>query len=573
VTKRGLLPVALAALLVSPSIAGAATTLLPNVKYQRQNVIVGGRVVTLHVVRFPRHGGLYQLRPVLSAGTVLGKQTVPSMQAAVARQATTVGVNGDLHSVANGRPTGLFLRDGVLSVPPAFGRSALGIAFDGRLLVGRWRLAGSWQPGSYPAHPLTTVNKRLREPRGVALYTPRLGGRTPRVPGSVEVVLSRFPPALLNGTLTGTVTAVRRHGGTLIPARGAVIQAKGFWRAKLLEEAPVGTQITVRLRIPGFPTDAADGIGGGPLLVRDGNPVQQADEQFSLSHLNIRHPRTAVGQLGDGRLMFLVADGRSSASGGLTMWQLAQQMARLGAVTAMSLDGGGSSTISFDGRVLNRPSDGHPRAVAGGLFLFYHGIYAPRPSRALITPNGDGIGERTTLTAKVVRPSIVDLKLLRPDGTIAWRHRRSVSPGKIRKVVGVPRMHDGPWRWVVEATESASGRVSTMTRSFKVNRTLGHLLLSRERLPVVPRRTVRVFISAVLKRQARVGVVVLTRSGKVRRILYQGARGRGKHLWSWDGRGAAGALVPGGTYVIRVRATNSFGTVTLTDTIRVIRVA
>ncbi len=242
--KRGLLPVALAALLASPSIAGSATPLLPNVNYERQNAIVGGRVVTLHIVRTPRHGGLYQLRPMISAGTVLGKQTIPSMQAAVARQATTVGVNGDFFSTASGRPSGMFLRDGVLFTPPIFERSALGIAFDGRLLVDRWRMLGSWKPGSYPAHPLKTVNRPLLESPGVALYTRTLGGRTPRVPGSVEVVLGGFPPAVLNGTLTGRVTAVRRHGGTLIPARGAVIQTRGFWRGRLLTEAPVGTQIT-----------------------------------------------------------------------------------------------------------------------------------------------------------------------------------------------------------------------------------------------------------------------------------------------------------------------------------------
>jgi hypothetical protein len=545
--------------------------LLPNVAYQRENAIVGGRVVTLHIVRSPGHGGLYSLRPMLSAGTILGKQTVPSMQAAVARQATTVGVNGDFFSTASGRPSGMFLRNGVLSLPPNVGRSALGIAFDGRLLVDRWHFAGSWKPGSYPAHPLTTVNKPLLEPPGVALYTRTLGGRTPRVPGAVEVVLSGFPPALLNGTLTGKVTAVRRHGGTLVPTRGAVIQTRGFWRSRILEEAPVGTQITVQLRIPGFPNDAADGIGGGPVLVRDGNPVWRAGEQFTLSHLSGRHPRTAVGQLAGGRLIFVVADGRSTVSRGLSNWELAQQMARLGAVTAMSLDGGGSSTLSFDGRVLNRPSGGYARPVAGGLFLFYHGIYAPKASRALITPNGDAVSERTMLSAKVVRPSVLDLKLLRPNGTVAWRYRRGSAPGTFRKEVGFPGMRDGVWRWVVQATENESGRVSTMTRSFSVNRTLGHLRLSRERLPVVPGRTVRVFISAVLARQATVGVAVLTRGGQVRKILYQGQRGRGKHVWSWDGRRTAGVLVPGGTYVIRVRATNAFGTLTLRDTIRVVR--
>jgi len=318
----------------------------------------------------------------------------------------------------------MFLRNGVLSMPPMIGRSALGVAFDGRLFVERWRLAGTWKPGGHPAHPLTTVNKPLLEPPGVALYTRTLGGRTPRVPGAVEVVLSGFPPAHLNGTLTGTVTAVRRHGGTLVPPRGAVIQTRGFWRTRLLEEAPVGTQITLQLRIPGFPGDAADGIGGGPILVRDGNPVQQADEQFTLSHLNRPHPRTAVGQLGDGRVLLVVADGRSRFSRGLTNWELAQQMTRLGAVTAMGLDGGGSSTIAFQGKVLNRPSDGVPRAVAEGLFVFYYGIYAPKASRALITPNSDAVSERTTLSAKVVRPSVIDLKLLRPNGTVAWRSRR-----------------------------------------------------------------------------------------------------------------------------------------------------
>jgi hypothetical protein len=560
-----------AAVLALPPLAQPATTLMPGVTYERQKRLVGGAPVILHVLRAPPHGGLHALRPVLSDNTVLGRRTVPQMQARLAPSATIAGVNGDLFGWANGRPTGMFLRNGVLSMPPTIGRSALGIAFDGRLFVDRWRLAGTWKPGGHPMHPLTTVNKPLLEPPGVALYTRNLGGRTPRVPGSVEVVLSRFPPAHLNGTLTGPVTAVRRHGGTLVPPRGAVIQTRGFWRTRLLQEAPVGTQITVQLRIPGFPNDAADGIGGGPVLVRNGNPVQQADEQFTLSHLNRPHPRTAVGQLANGRVLLVVADGRSSFSRGLTNWQLAQQMARLGAVTAMGLDGGGSSTIAFQGRVLNRPSDGVPRAVAEGLFVFYYGIYAPKSSRALITPNGDAVSERTALSAKVVRPSVIDLKLLRPNGTVAWRTRRGSLPGTFRKVVGSPVMRDGVWRWVVEATENESGRVSTMTRSFKVNRTLGHLRLSRERLTVVPRRTARVFVSAVLKRQATVGVAVLTRTGQVRKILYQGARGRGKHVWSWDGRRTAGVLVPGGTYVIRIRATNSFGTLTLSDTIRVVR--
>ncbi len=139
--------------------------------------------------------------------------------------------------------------------------------------------------------------------------------------------------------------------------------------------------MTVRLQVEGLPDGALDAIGGGPVLVRDGLPVRQADELFTLGQIARRHPRTAIGQLADGGLLFVVADGRSSWSYGLTMWALARVMADLGAVTAMGLDGGGSSTISFDGQVLNRPSDGRPRRVANGLFLFYYGIYAPTARR------------------------------------------------------------------------------------------------------------------------------------------------------------------------------------------------
>ena len=390
------------------------------------------------------------------------------------------------------------------------------------------------------------------------------------MPGSVEVVLSGFPPALLNGTLTGTVTAVRRHGGTLVPARGAIIQTRGFWRGRLLSEAPIGTQITVQLRIPGFPGDAADGIGGGPLLVRDGNPVQQADERFSLSHLNGRHPRTAVGQLADGRLIFVVADGRSSVSRGLTNWQLAQQMARLGAVTAMGLDGGGSSTLAFDGRVLNRPSDGVPRAVADGLFLFYHGIYAPKASRAADhaepgrrqrardahREGGSPIRRRPQAAAPerdggVALPPWLPTREDPQGGRLPRHERRRLALGRRGdRERERPRQHDDP---------QLQGEPHARAPSSLERASAGRPGASRPRLHLGRPRP------AGHGRGRRPH----PRRARCAEILYQGDRGRGKHVWSWDGRRAAGVLVPGGVYVVRVRATNAFGTVTLRDTVRV----
>lgn len=68
------------------------------------------------------------------------------------------------------------------------------------------------------------------------------------------------------------------------------------------------------------------------------------------------NPRTAIGIVGDCHYVFVVSDGRTSESEGLTLYQLAQLMQSLGVQTAYNLDGGGSSTMVFNGTVINNPT-------------------------------------------------------------------------------------------------------------------------------------------------------------------------------------------------------------------------
>jgi Phosphodiester glycosidase/FlgD Ig-like domain len=573
VLKRGFLLAALTALVLSSPAPAGAVSLMPRVTYERQVRMVGGARVVLHILRAPKHGGLYGFRPVLSGGTVLGRATVPAMQRAVSRGATVAGVNGDFSQVATGRPTSLFLRNGVLATRPLARRSSLGIAFDGRLVVDRLRFVGTWQAAGFAAHRLEDFNRQLVDPPGVALFTRKWGGPTPRARGAREVVLRPFPRVLPNGYPAGPVVDVRRGGGTLIPRRGAVLQARGFWRDILLREARPGTSVTVHTTLRDLPADVADGIGGGPLLVRGGQPVFNAHEAFTTSHLTLRHPRTAVGQLANGRVILVVADGRSPASAGLTIGQLAQQMARLGAVRAMSLDGGGSSTMAVNGRVFNQPSDGAPRAVPNALFVFYYGVYAPPATLPVMSPNGDGIVDSQTLRAKIVRRSGVRIRLVRPNGTVAWRYRARVDPGWISHRVGpTARMANGRWRWIADAVELGSGRESHMARVFTVNRTLGFLELSKERMRVVVGRGGRLDASVNVTRASRLSVVVRNGAGVRTRTLFSGDVARGRHSWRWNGRNEAGRVVRSGTYTVRVRARNTIGTVSLRESVRVVRV-
>ncbi|MBN1086580.1 phosphodiester glycosidase family protein [Erwinia aphidicola] len=81
------------------------------------------------------------------------------------------------------------------------------------------------------------------------------------------------------------------------------------------------------------------------------------------THDTTPNPRTAIGQTASGIFHVVVVDGRNSDSAGCTTVELANYMLSQGCVTAFNLDGGGSSTIWYNGSVLNVPSDGSERLV------------------------------------------------------------------------------------------------------------------------------------------------------------------------------------------------------------------
>jgi hypothetical protein len=98
-------------------------------------------------------------------------------------------------------------------------------------------------------------------------------------------------------------------------------------------------------------------VGGSHPLIQGGNPAAvPADQQ---------HPRSLIGVDGAGFLYLVAVDGRSEDSGGMTLPELQAYAQALGLQNAMNLDGGGSTTLVIQGAVVNHPSDGRERPVAG----------------------------------------------------------------------------------------------------------------------------------------------------------------------------------------------------------------
>lgn len=115
----------------------------------------------------------------------------------------------------------------------------------------------------------------------------------------------------------------------------------------------------------------------GPTLVENGEIV--VDTSTEVGQAMSSNPRTAIGivEEEDGSLHYItvVSDGRTDESEGLTLYQLAEVLKSYGATTAYNLDGGGSSTLYFNGQVVNKPTTNgnqiSERAVSDIVYIGY----------------------------------------------------------------------------------------------------------------------------------------------------------------------------------------------------------
>ena len=110
----------------------------------------------------------------------------------------------------------------------------------------------------------------------------------------------------------------------------------------------------------------------GPALVNNGEITVDTDDEVGKAMAS--NPRTAIGQISPLHYLFIVSDGRTAESEGLSLFQLAGLFAEYGCTVAYNLDGGGSSTIYLNGEVINNPTDGRSddeRSVSDIVYVGY----------------------------------------------------------------------------------------------------------------------------------------------------------------------------------------------------------
>jgi flagellar hook assembly protein FlgD len=563
--KRLSLAALAASVVASAASAQTPQLLMPGVTYDRQvTYTLEGRVVT-NVITTPKPGGLYSLAPSLAAYTIQGRGKLTQLERRLSASATVAGVTGDVFPAGKGSP-GLLEQNGVLQGFPDPQRSSLGISAAGNLFVHEVPFTADWR-GSGILQPLRGLNRPPR-PGWVTLYTNQWGPTTPRQKGVLEAVLHPFPAATPGADLTGTVIRLTSGGGTPIPNNGAVLSARGGGRAKLNTDARPRTVVTVRLMFRDNFAAIPQAMGGGPVLVRNGQTVFNAGESFEPLQLARRQPRAAVGQRADGSILLVSVDGsRPGYSVGVTNYELAQTMQHLGAVTAIALGTGKRVSLAFDGNLLSRPAAGE-RSVSTALLLSYTGAEAPPPSAPVLSPNGDGVGDLEQLAYKVVRDSHVTATLVGPQGASLpvvtdKETSRGTYPIRWDGTDGDGTLEpEGQWAWKVTAVDSRG--TSQASQTFSLNTTLKGLHVAPAGTGTFP-----LAIGLSLLHPATLTVQVETRGGALIKVLRTTEAPAAAFSFTWNGKVKGERRLPKGRYQIRATAVNSIGTMDLVAPFRV----
>lgn len=291
------------------------------------------------------------------------------------RTKAVAGVNGDYFDIGRTyEPQGMLIRSGTIVRGPT-DREALVIDRKGNVTFAQFRLQGRATWGSH-VYPITQLNTW---PAGDAtIITPDYGTMLPAAPADTFAALThldgdRYRIESIHAVTAPTPVTFGVAFGSLVretlPPAGAVI------RLSYALDPPV--------------RDAVAGIGGGPLLLRDGawyeDPRAPAPDER-----DVPWPVIALGRLADSSLLFAAVDGRHpERSIGMSRPDFAELLRGFGVQDAMALDSGGSVTLVSRApgddtiSVRNVPSDNSAeRYISDALFVYSsapRGTLVPKP--------------------------------------------------------------------------------------------------------------------------------------------------------------------------------------------------
>ena len=317
------------------------STVADGVKHIKLTKYYNGRPVRINVVEMDlKLAGDFELKPALSSASnnLKSRRTITN----IAKNTNAiVALNGTYFKPQTGVPLGTLMIDKKIYTGPIYDRVALGIFGEGAKThfdVARVQLNGTLN-GSGVTVKVNNINQPRMLSTHVIIYTPEWGKTSPYAP--------KYGMGLLveNGIITKASA-----NPIAIPQNGYVVSGPKALLQPLLKDKKVKAEISTT---PEW-KNVKHIISGGPYLVKNGEVFVDMTAQ-KLGAIGGRNPRSAIGYTADNRLILAAVDGREGSSIGMTLMELANFMKSAGCVGAINLDGGGSTVMYVNGKVVNKP--------------------------------------------------------------------------------------------------------------------------------------------------------------------------------------------------------------------------
>jgi len=313
-----------------------------------------------------------RLRLVHALDEAVGLETVSSM---ATRYGALAAVNSGYFRTTGtyrGDSVGIEVLDGKILSESNNARAAVGL-IDRRgrqeLFFGHVKFEGKVIAGLNVNHAINGLN-RPRADNELIVFTPEFHRTTLSEPNGLEIIVRRDRVVDLRDL----------KGSSTIPADGLVISTSGSARDWALKNLRPGARVRLDLNLSPVEPDQAASlkqatsiIGGGPQLIRGGRiEITNAAEKILLSFVSDGHPRTAIAKLKSGQILLVTVDGRQPGESiGMSLTMLADLLIEFGAVEAINLDGGGSTTMVIRNKLVNKPSDATGERPVSDAILLY----------------------------------------------------------------------------------------------------------------------------------------------------------------------------------------------------------
>lgn len=252
--------------------------------------------------------------------------------------------------------------------------SQFAISSDKKPLIDRFAFEGMvlWSNGV--STPLLGVND-IPKSQSLTLFNDYYGPSTPT--DTLRLAIRELPLTSIGmrfDTLMAIVAGQPSHGGTSISKGSVVLSAYDRNQAEI-SSAKKGDTVKIWMGVAPDRGQIRTMVGGWPRVVLNGrNIAGSADSlegtfpRFSAN----RHPRSGVGFSKDStKVYFIIVDGRSQASVGMSLVEFADLMLSAGIYQGMNLDGGGSTTLVINGKIVNSPTDPTGERPVGNCLLLF----------------------------------------------------------------------------------------------------------------------------------------------------------------------------------------------------------